>query len=727
MYESFFGLNEKPFSLLPDPGFFYLSKIHQEALTLVEYGLYNQSGFTVLTGEIGSGKTTLMRYLLDRLDQDLTVGLISHTHQSLGQIMDWVCVAFDIKVQAGDRIAQHQAFVDFLLDEYRKGKKTLLIIDEAQNLGLDKLEEIRLLSNINADKDLVLQLLLLGQPQLRQQLRQPELEQFVQRVSASYHLGRLNAEETFYYIRHRLKIAGGQKTIFTPDACHAVFHYSNGIPRIINLICETALVYAYGAGTKTITGKAIDQFIRSDSSHLLFAIEGEERPPRPEYKGTLPDVTDIDSENGEAESDARAREDEATVATARQDPPPHSEATQPPARAEPATTISAIAPAPVAAFDATRPVERLDVDANVAPRLHTESELVAANASPDTRDRSHPADGDSRDVSIAKLIESAGISRRWTAEIVAVAAGLLMGAGLVGWYIQHQDSRPSQIEDDRQKAEPIAGTMTPTTPEPSPAAVEPPESPPTAEQGKDAIPLEAGMAANEGEPSDPGAMPSSVPESESSDPASSLDTGTDPRVAMGPSEGLENAGREPSTEGLGVLSRNEPPSSETGQVEPESEARNSGDSPAGEPDGADRLNDIERRLTDLSVSVERLGTGQLRVDFSRLIQFPDGSTELDTAARTLLDQFATILADNDRFRARVIAHTDSKGSRANNQALSAKRAAAVAGFIERDGVPGSRINHEGKGEDEMKLTPEKEKELGPWINRRIEIDLIETP
>jgi general secretion pathway protein A len=274
MYEAFFDLHEKPFSLLPDPGFLFLSQKHQEALTLLEYGLLNQAGFIVLTGEIGSGKTTLMRYLLDRLDTDVTVGLISNTHQSLGDLIHWICLAFDIRVTGGTKLDLHQAFVEFLIDRYANGKRVLLIVDEAQNLGVEKLEELRLLSNINAGKDLILQLMLLGQPQLRDLLRHADLEQFVQRISASYHLGRLDAQETKNYIQHRIFIAGGRYPIFSNDACHAVHHYSGGIPRIINLICDTALVYAYGANEKRITGTAIDEFIATHANHLLIPIDG---------------------------------------------------------------------------------------------------------------------------------------------------------------------------------------------------------------------------------------------------------------------------------------------------------------------------------------------------------------------------------------------------------------------------------------------------------------------
>jgi type II secretory pathway predicted ATPase ExeA/outer membrane protein OmpA-like peptidoglycan-associated protein len=273
MYESFFELREKPFSLLPDPGFIYLSPKHREGLTILEYGLVGQAGFTVLTGEIGVGKTTLMRSLLGRLDERFSIGLISHTNQSLGDLMEWVCASFGLRPPGEGAVDYYQTFVDFVVAQYAKGKRTLLVVDEAQNLGQDKLEQLRLLSNINSDKDLVLQLMLLGQPQLRDLLRRAELQQFVQRVAASYHLGQLDAADTEHYIRHRIAVAGGRREIFTKEACEAVFEYSNGVPRLINLICDTAMVYAYAAKSLEVTGEIVDEFVDAQAAHLLVPLD----------------------------------------------------------------------------------------------------------------------------------------------------------------------------------------------------------------------------------------------------------------------------------------------------------------------------------------------------------------------------------------------------------------------------------------------------------------------
>ena len=209
MYESFFHLREKPFTLLPDPGFLFLSDKHRMALTLLEYGLMNQSGFTVISGDIGTGKTTLIRHLLDNMDREHTVGLISNTHREFGELLQWILLSFDIEHKGMDKVEMYQRFIDFIIDEYAHNRRTVLIVDEAQNMAAETLEELRMLSNINADKDQALQVILVGQRELRDTLRRPDLVQFAQRISVDYHLDPLSEPEVIGYIRHRLQTAGG--------------------------------------------------------------------------------------------------------------------------------------------------------------------------------------------------------------------------------------------------------------------------------------------------------------------------------------------------------------------------------------------------------------------------------------------------------------------------------------------------------------------------------------
>lgn len=271
MYEQFFGLKEKPFSLLPDPDFLYLGNKHSMALALLQYAILNEVMVTVLSGEIGSGKTTLVRHILNQLDDEINIGLISNTHRNFGELIQWVCLAYGLPVEGRDKITLYQNFYEYLIDEYSRGHRSVLIIDEAQNLDIESLEELRLLSNINADKDNVLQLILVGQPELRQMLKLPGLEQFIQRVGVAYHLKPLGREETDRYIRHRLKSAGGDPDLFEPVALRFIHHQSGGIPRLINVLCDSALVYAYGERRKRIDVGLVHQVVQDKIKTGLLA------------------------------------------------------------------------------------------------------------------------------------------------------------------------------------------------------------------------------------------------------------------------------------------------------------------------------------------------------------------------------------------------------------------------------------------------------------------------
>jgi general secretion pathway protein A len=251
MYEAFYGLREKPFSILPDPDLIYWGHNHLLAFSMLEFGLRNSAGFTVITGEIGSGKTTLLRHLLRKLDPNIIVGLISNTPKDPPNLLPWVLMAFG---QPYDGSAPHllQQFHDYLYDQYRRGRHTILIIDEAQNLGLQALEELRMLTNVNADKHQFIQIILVGQPQLKDMLRTPQLLQFAQRVSSDYHLRPLGAAEVKKYINYRLGAVGGRYQLFSDEACNVIGDASRGIPRTINILCDTALVYGLAAEAQEI-------------------------------------------------------------------------------------------------------------------------------------------------------------------------------------------------------------------------------------------------------------------------------------------------------------------------------------------------------------------------------------------------------------------------------------------------------------------------------------------
>ena len=268
IYNEHFGLTERPFTLLPDPDFLYWSDSHSRAYTMLEYGMLTHAPITVITGEIGAGKTTLLRHLLRTLPEEFTVGLISNAQGNRGELLHWVLMALGVQTDGSATYVQLFAQVqDFLIEEYAAGRRTMLIFDEAQNLSVETLEELRMFSNINADKDELIQLVLVGQPELRDLIAQPRLVQFAQRVAAEYHLPAMPADSVSAYINHRLKIAGATREIFTPAACECVHLASKGVPRLINQICDYGLVYAFTDGLDTVDAGVIEQVVTDRRRH----------------------------------------------------------------------------------------------------------------------------------------------------------------------------------------------------------------------------------------------------------------------------------------------------------------------------------------------------------------------------------------------------------------------------------------------------------------------------
>jgi type II secretory pathway predicted ATPase ExeA len=260
MYEEYYGLREKPFSILPDPDLIYWGPSHRLAFAVLEFGVLNNAGFTVITGDIGSGKTTLIRYLLRKIDPAIHVGLISNTPHGRDELLQWIMMSLGLPFN-DIYPALFQKFYHFLCEQFAKRRRTILIIDEAQNLGMEALEELRMLSNINAEKQQFLQLILVGQPQLKQLLRTPKLIQFAQRVSSDFHLKPLSYDEVFRYIEFRLRAVGAHGQLFSPDACRLIADASAGIPRIINILCDTALVYGYATNINHVSGELVKMVI----------------------------------------------------------------------------------------------------------------------------------------------------------------------------------------------------------------------------------------------------------------------------------------------------------------------------------------------------------------------------------------------------------------------------------------------------------------------------------
>lgn len=253
MYERFYDLRERPFALSPDPDYLYPSRVHREALDYLRYGLESHAGFVVITGEIGSGKTTLLQTLLRGLDSQTTVGRIVNTMLEPRELLETIMIDFGLDPSGRSKPIMLRDLAQYLVDQRLAGRLILLVIDEAQNLSLAALEELRMLSNLETEKSKLLQIVLVGQPNLRDKLAAPELEQLRQRITVSYHLNPLDADETAKYINHRLRRAStGAPLEFPREVTDIIHSRSRGVPRIINVICDAALVFGYAEERRQI-------------------------------------------------------------------------------------------------------------------------------------------------------------------------------------------------------------------------------------------------------------------------------------------------------------------------------------------------------------------------------------------------------------------------------------------------------------------------------------------
>jgi len=267
MYEDFYGLKERPFSLLPDPDFLYLSPQHKLARAYLEYGVNQRVGFVVLTGEVGTGKTTLIKSLLKSRERNQRLGVLYQTSVGAQDLLELLLREFEVRGHHISRTARLAAFNQFLLTAYGRGEHVVLLVDEAQNLGPEALEELRLLSNLQTEKEPLLQVILVGQPSLRTRLRYPTLRQLAQRVAIHYHLSPLNLQETKEYVNFRLSRAGGSG-IFTESALDKLYDYTQGVPRRLNAWCDLALVAGFAEGRQEIDGEFIDTVIAAQGGSL---------------------------------------------------------------------------------------------------------------------------------------------------------------------------------------------------------------------------------------------------------------------------------------------------------------------------------------------------------------------------------------------------------------------------------------------------------------------------
>ena len=263
MYEEFYGFQESPFNITPDPRFLFLSDRHQEAFNHLLYGIQERKGFIQVTGEIGAGKTTLCRALLEKLGETYKTALVLNPFLSGDQLLWLILAELGIEADGYDRLANMERLNLFLLEQLAEGNDVVLVIDEAQDLSVGLLEQVRLLSNLETDQRKLLQIVLMGQPELRQILDQPGLRQLRQRITVRYHLAPLNLDETDHYIQHRLYVAGANSTpTFDRRAVRKIYRYAHGIPRLINAVCDKALLCGYVTGAERLKASHVRRAIR---------------------------------------------------------------------------------------------------------------------------------------------------------------------------------------------------------------------------------------------------------------------------------------------------------------------------------------------------------------------------------------------------------------------------------------------------------------------------------
>jgi general secretion pathway protein A len=277
VYERYFQLRERPFALSPDPEYLYPSKVHQEALSYLRYGIEGHAGFVVITGEIGSGKTTMLQSLLGRLDRNTTVARIVNTMLDPRELLDAIALDFGMDPTGMSKPVLLHRLAEFLVAQRQAGRLTLVVIDEAQNLSLPALEEIRMLSNLETEKSKLVQIIMIGQPELREKLGLPQLQQLRQRITVSYHLQPLDAAETAAYVNHRLRRAAlGPAVEFPRDVTDLIHGRSRGVPRIINVIADATLLFAYGVDRRNIdVGITEEALAELDSTNVLASYQSE--------------------------------------------------------------------------------------------------------------------------------------------------------------------------------------------------------------------------------------------------------------------------------------------------------------------------------------------------------------------------------------------------------------------------------------------------------------------
>ncbi len=456
MYEDFFGLKTLPFKITPDPAFIYWNRQHRRAASILAFGIEQLVPITVVTGDVGTGKTTLLQQFLEDAPAEMSIGLISNYWSGMGGLFQWVLNAFDIKA-SGTEVQLFRAFEDFVIEEYAAGRRCVLIVDEAQNVSDEDLEQLRMLTNINSRKDSLLMLFLVGQPQLRDRLRQPENRQIAQRVGAAFHLGPLSREDTGNYIRHRISVAGGTREIFTDDAITRIFETSGGVPRLINVVSELALVTAFGDEVPLIDGAFMDQFLQEAAetgliAHLPPELPKSDKPaapPKPSRTSATPIPLSGRRGNGHQsirlvrKPDAEIEEDAAAVSLPKPEAPAARLPEPPGAEAESAHAT------PPPTFDTVRAKTAQSQPASdrkdhaAGPEAITESPIATQPSDTPETPAEQPAFADISAPAAAPVAPSRTVLRSLPARLLDEGLnGALIGLTAVSVYLTLPDRTP---------------------------------------------------------------------------------------------------------------------------------------------------------------------------------------------------------------------------------------------------------------------------------------------
>lgn len=280
IYTGFFKLTERPFALVPDPDFIFWSKTHERAFAMLEYGLVTRAPITLITGEVGTGKTTLLQHLMRSVGSEVQIALLSNATGQRGDLLRWVLLALDQKTAREETyIELFERFQAFLIAEYAAGRRVAIVIDEAQSLSREGLEELRMFTNINNGKDELLQLILVGQPELRDIIQRPDMTQFAQRVSSAFHLPAMTEQMVRDYIVHRLQVAGGDPKVFTVSAQEEIYRQTGGVARLVNQLCDLSMVYAFNTEVPRVTQLIVRQVI---DDGVFFGVRPPQSPqPKP--------------------------------------------------------------------------------------------------------------------------------------------------------------------------------------------------------------------------------------------------------------------------------------------------------------------------------------------------------------------------------------------------------------------------------------------------------------